>query len=114
MSTASNPPHSHAASRTQSPGLTGSTETAGEAIARRRELARLIPLWPSELADLSIEGRARLIGKLERALRAERRRGLAGHFAYDLSRHAQLVRCTRAEAAALKALVADRAAQGLR
>ena len=79
-----------------------------EAIRRRQELARLVPLWPAELFDLSIEGRARLVAKLQRALRAERRRGLAGHFAYDLSRHAQLLRSTRAEAAALNALILHR------
>jgi len=60
------------------------------------ELARLIPLWPSELADMSAEGRALLVAKLARALRAERQRGLAGHWTYDLARHAELLNAYRA------------------
>jgi hypothetical protein len=43
---------------------------------------------------------ARLLAKLRRALRAERQRGLGGHWAYDLARHAQLLRAYRAETAA--------------
>lgn len=68
---------------------------------RARELARLIPLWPSEIADTSREGRTRLIAKLECALKAERRRGRSGHWTYDLARHAALVRIWRHERAAL-------------
>lgn len=71
---------------------------------RARELARLIPLWPSEIADTSREGRTRLIAKLECALKAERRRGRSGHWTYDLARHAALVRIWRRERAALAAL----------
>ena len=33
----------------------------------------------------------RLLAVLRRALRAERNRGLTGHWTYDLSRHAQLL-----------------------
>ena len=28
---------------------------------RNRELSRLLPLWPSEIADTSLEGRRRLV-----------------------------------------------------
>jgi hypothetical protein len=73
-------------------------------IQRRDELARLLPLWPNEIADLSIEGRKRIIATLERALRTERRRGKAGHWAYDLARHAALVRTWRNECAALRSI----------
>ena len=65
--------------------------------ARNQELARLLPLWPSEIADTSLEGRRRLVAKLERALKAERRRGRAGHWTYDLARHAALLAAWKRE-----------------
>ena len=66
---------------------------------RRRDLPRLIPLWPSEIDDVSAAGRAKLIQKLRRALREERRRGLAGHWTYDLARHFALHRAFKYELA---------------
>ena len=45
---------------------------------------------------------------MERALRAERKRGRAGHWAYDLARHAALHRAWIAERAALVALNAPK------
>ena len=75
---------------------------------RVRNLARLLPLWPSELSDVSIDGRRRIIALMERALRAERKRGRAGHWAYDLARHAALHRAWIAERAALVALNAPK------
>jgi hypothetical protein len=68
---------------------------------RGRELPRLLPIWPHEIDDTSAAGRTRLVRKLRRALRAERRRGLAGHWSYDLARHMQLLRAYRAELASL-------------
>jgi hypothetical protein len=62
----------------------------------------LLPLWPHELADLSPIGRAHVLTTLERALRAERRRGLAGHWTYNLARHAQLLRAYKIEKAAMR------------
>ena len=70
---------------------------------RRAALGRLLPLWPHELADESPQGRLRVVVRLRKALRAERRRGLAGHWTYDLARHVELLRLYRAEAAALSA-----------
>ncbi|HEX2843339.1 hypothetical protein [Hyphomicrobium sp.] len=67
---------------------------------RLAELQRLLPLWPAELADTSRNGRLRLVAKLEYALKAERRRGRAGHWTYDLARHAALLRAWRRERAA--------------
>jgi hypothetical protein len=64
---------------------------------RRTELARILPLWPHELDDESIGARRRILAKLRRALRAERRRGIAGHWTYDLARHAELLRVYRIE-----------------
>ena len=73
---------------------------------RASDLVRLLPLWPEELADNSLAGRTRLVQMLERALRAARQRGVGGHWAYDLSRHANLMWALRAERAALTALKA--------
>ncbi len=68
------------------------------------DLTRLLPLWPAEIADRSIAGREKLIATIERALRAERKRAKAGHWAYDLARHAALFRAWKRECAALIAL----------
>lgn len=77
---------------------------------RNRELARLLPLWPSEIADTSLEGRRRLVAKLERALKAERRRGRAGHWTYDLARHAALLAAWKREHTDVMILTGHRAA----
>jgi hypothetical protein len=66
---------------------------------RRAELPRLLPLEPQHLDDESPEGRRRLLAMLRCALRAERRRGVAGHWTYDLARHAELLRVYRLELA---------------
>jgi hypothetical protein len=71
--------------------------------ARQRDLLRLLPLWPHEVADETPAGRRRIIALLRRALRAERQRGLAGHWTYDLSRHAQLIAVYRTEISVLGA-----------
>jgi hypothetical protein len=49
---------------------------------------------------MSPAGRAHILATLERALRAERRRGIAGHWTYNLARHVQLLRVYRSEKAA--------------
>jgi len=67
---------------------------------RTRDLPRLLPLWPCEVEIRTNGEHARLLARLRRALRAERRRGLSGHWTYDLARHAQLLRAYRAECAA--------------
>ncbi|KAB2940556.1 MAG: DUF6477 family protein [Hyphomicrobium sp.] len=66
---------------------------------RRRDLPRLLPLWPHEMELTSVAEHARLLARMRRALRLERQRGRAGHWAYDLARHAQLLRAYRAEVA---------------
>jgi hypothetical protein len=65
---------------------------------RRSELAALLGLWPHELSDRSVAARLALLARVRRALRAERRRGVAGHWAYDLARHANLLKIYREEA----------------
>jgi hypothetical protein len=78
-----------------------------EARERRKRLTSLLPLWPAEIEDFSIQGRTRLVATLERSLRAERRRGLAGHWTYDLARHIQLLEAYRAEMRALEAMAGN-------
>lgn len=71
---------------------------------RNRDLAPLLPLWPRELADLTRTGRRHVIARLERAIRDERRRGLMGHWSYDLVRHAALAKALKGERQALAVL----------
>jgi hypothetical protein len=80
--------------------------TAQNAQRRASELASLLPLWPHELADETVAGLQKRLAILRRALRAERCRGLAGHWTYDLARHSALLRCYRREVAALAVLSA--------
>src|SRR5262245_37367739 len=86
--------------RTLSGALDPNASAADTGYVRARDLPRLLPLWPHELITTTKAEHARLLARLRRALRAERQRGLAGHWTYDLARHAQLVRAYRAEAAA--------------
>lgn len=67
---------------------------------RARDLPKLLALWPWELPGPEAARDARIIAKLREALRAERRRGAAGHWTYDLVRHAQLLAAYRAETGA--------------
>ena len=55
-------------------------------------LRRLLPLWPHEIADRSLAGQERICRLLRQALRQQRQRGVAGHWTYDVTRHAALVR----------------------
>src|SRR5512134_3483444 len=78
-----------------------------------RDLPRLLALWPHEIEDPSPAAHVRLVTKLRAALRAERQRGLSGHWTYDLARHRQLLAAYRAEHALLTAeRVAVRRAEG--
>lgn len=64
----------------------GTKVAAGAAAySRARDLPKLIALWPHELDDHSPGGSLNVLAKLRRALRAERRRALAGHWSYDLN-----------------------------
>jgi hypothetical protein len=67
--------------RATAKGIFGTMAEAGAAAySRARDLPKLIVLWPDELGDQSPEGTFRVLAKLRLALRAERRRGLAGHW----------------------------------
>jgi len=79
-------------------------EAGAEVYLRPRDLPKLIALWPYELEDASLEGCRRLIAKLRRALKTERRRALSGHWSYDLNRHVGLLSAYKGELAYLSRL----------
>lgn len=86
------------------PGPRSSSPAEAQATyCRGRDLPRLLALWPREIDDPSPEAHVRVVAKLRAALRAERRRGLGGHWTYDLARHRQLLVAYRAELAQLEA-----------
>lgn len=72
---------------------------------RGRDLPPLLALWPWELEDAGIDGQQRLVARLRRALRLERQRAIAGHWTYDLARHARLLAAYRSEVANLKSML---------
>lgn len=79
--------------------LRTSTNDAAEprgAYDRETDLPRLLPLFADDLRD-GADRQARLLALLRRALRAERTRGRAGHWTYDVGRHAALLRALRCE-----------------
>ena len=90
-------PRAGRGARAASPSRAGG-EAEPEGYARARDLPRLLPMWPGELDDVTPAGRLRLMSRLRRALRAERQRGIAGHWSYDLARHRLLLAAYRAEA----------------
>jgi hypothetical protein len=72
-------------------------EAGAGCYVRARDLPRLIALWPHELCDQTSEGSLLILSKLRRALLAERRRALAGHWSYELNRHLGLMTAYKAE-----------------
>lgn len=64
---------------------------------RRTDLPPLLPLWPHEIAITNAADHWKLLQRLSKALRAERQRGIAGHWCYDLMRHSNLLMAYRAE-----------------
>ena len=85
-------------SRASAETVFGTMATAGaKEYVRARDLPGLISLWPAEVADFSAAGSLLILGKLRRALRAERRRGSADHWSYDLNRHLGLWSAYKAE-----------------
>ncbi len=77
---------------------------------RRAALSRVLGLWPHELDDETATGRQQILAKLKRALRAERRRGVTGHWTYDLARHIELLHLYRQELAVAKVRSNEKAA----
>lgn len=82
------------------------TTTPAEA-ARIQALSRLLPLWPHEITDRSLAGQEKICRMLGAALRRERQRGGAGHWTYDVARHAALVRAIAPELRRLAAMRLD-------
>lgn len=73
---------------------------------RRDDLSRceIFGASPWEVEDDSIDGRGRLIARLGRACRNERRRGVSGHWTYSRPRHEHMCRTLQVERAELAAL----------
>jgi hypothetical protein len=69
---------------------------------RERDLRRLIRATSAELTGTDAATRRALLARLARALRAERMRGRAGHWTYDLNRHIALRQAYEAERALLR------------
>jgi hypothetical protein len=74
---------------------------------RRRDLPRLAAVWPREIDDDTPTGRQRIIALLEAMLRAERQRGEARHWTYDVARHRGLMVAYRCELALLRSCSDD-------
>lgn len=62
-----------------------------------RALPHLLAITDAEIEDRTFLGRAALLAKLEQALRAERARGIDGHWSYELARHTALFAVYRRE-----------------
>lgn len=77
-------------------------EARSRSYQRPRDLPKLVALWPRELEDVSPEGILHVLTKLRRALRAERTRGLRGHWTYDLNRHIGLWSAYKGELALMR------------
>ncbi|MFO1169335.1 MAG: hypothetical protein U1E49_00020 [Hyphomicrobiaceae bacterium] len=78
------------------------SRTCAQPYIRERDLPRLLGLWPQDVAALRGSDLDGLIARLERAIRAERRRALHRDWTYDLSRHWALIRARDAELQALQ------------
>jgi hypothetical protein len=77
-------------------------EAGVERYDRYRHLPRILPVETGELHDSSPEARRKTLARLARSLRAERMRGRAGHWTYDLNRHIALAQAYEAERRLLK------------
>jgi len=86
----------------------GMTDAGARRYVRERDLPKLIGLWPREIEDPSSKGALHILAKLRRALRAERTRGLGGHWSYDLNRHLGLLSAFKGELAAYRATELNR------
>jgi len=64
---------------------------------RLTDLPGLLPLWPHELIIMCQRDHEKLLQRLRQTLRAERRRGVSGHWSYNLARHTNLLHAYRTE-----------------
>ena len=75
--------------------------SGAELYDRARHLPRLARATPQEIASGDPDVARIILARLMRALRAERRRGRAGHWSYDLNRHIALMQAIEAESTRL-------------
>lgn len=76
----------------------GATVRAGAGLYdRARHLPWLARATPDEIASPDPAVARAILARLARALRAERRRGRAGHWTYDMNRHIALMQAVAAE-----------------
>lgn len=71
---------------------------------RKRHLRRLLPQASEDFRNEDAETTRAILMRLAAAMRAERRRGRAGHWTYDLNRHIALAQAFRAEKEGLRKL----------
>ncbi|MEM7620285.1 MAG: hypothetical protein AAF228_07465 [Pseudomonadota bacterium] len=79
----------------------GSSKAAAPYV-REISLPRLIAIWPSDLKAMSKSKLEKIVNILKKALRAERQKGLVGHWSYNINRHLALLQAYQAEREALK------------
>jgi hypothetical protein len=82
----------------QAPGsLQRAIHGGAERYDRNRHLPRIIPAGSEVFGENTEAGRRNILARIARALRAERNRGRAGHWTYDLNRHIALAQAYAAE-----------------
>lgn len=64
---------------------------------RRKHLKQLLPIATAQIEDQTPETGKWITLRLAGALRQERKRGRAGHWAYNLNRHLALLQAYRGE-----------------
>jgi hypothetical protein len=80
------------------------TRAGAKAYDRSRDLPGLIRIDPRTCGAQDIGDLEAIVARLERALRAERRKARSGHWTYDLNRHIALRQAHLAETARLVAM----------
>jgi hypothetical protein len=74
-------------------------ENGKSSYKREKHLASLLPLWPSQIRNYTLEGTLYILTQLRQSLRVERNHGQQGNWQYDLNRHMALLAAYKAEMA---------------
>lgn len=82
----------------------GAIARAAVRYVRARHLPKILSAKPDEIADLSLQGRRKLIARLLRLARNSARAGASGHWSYDPNRHVAILGALQAERSAVAAL----------
>ncbi|MEJ8571331.1 DUF6477 family protein [Microbaculum marinum] len=77
--------------------LTETIRAGADLYDRQRHLPWLARATPAELSSENPETILEIVERLSRALAAERRRGRANHWSYDMNRHIALLQALAAE-----------------